>query len=131
MPFVVADPTAFWEDTVEFGAGTYKIVGYGLSAMLVRVGILADRDGAYPFALIAILTWLPLTAYLLFTVHRARQLWPTAAAFAISILALLFIGRTFNNYYLVWPLTGAIAATAIAAYELALDRSPRTPDPTR
>jgi uncharacterized membrane protein len=126
LPFVLADPTAFWEDTVEFGAGTYKIVGYGLSAMLVRAGILADREGAYPFAQIAILTWLPLTAYLLVLVHRARALWPAAAAFAISLLALLFIGRTFNNYYLVWPLTGAIAAVAIAAWEAA----PRTPPPT-
>jgi Glycosyltransferase family 87 len=131
LPFIVADPTAFWEDTVEFGAGTYKIVGYGLSAMLVRAGILADRDGAYPFALIALLTWLPLTAYLLFTVQRARQLWPAAAGFAISILVLLFIGRTFNNYYLVWPLTGAIAAAAIAAYELVPGRAGRAPDPTR
>jgi hypothetical protein len=117
LPFIVADPTAFWEDTVEFGAGTYKIVGYGLSAMLVRAGVLADRDGAYPFAPIALLTWLPLTAYLLFAVQRARQLWPAAAGFAISILVLLFIGRTFNNYYLVWPLTGAIAAAAVAAGE--------------
>lgn len=125
LPFIVADPTAFWEDTVEFGAGTYKIVGYGLSAMLVRAGILADRDGAYPFALIAILTWLPLTAYLLYTVSRVRQLWPAAAAFAISILALLFIGRTFNNYYLVWPLTGAIIAAAIACWERAWSPSSR------
>jgi len=117
LPFVLADPTAFWEDTVEFGAGTYKIVGYGLSAMLVRAGILADRDGAYPFALIAILTWLPLTGYLLVQVQRARQLWPAAAAFAISILVLLFVGRTFNNYYLVWPLTGAVIAAALAAWE--------------
>jgi hypothetical protein len=131
LPFVVADPTAFWEDTVEFGAGTYKIVGYGLSAMLVRAGVLADRDGAYPFALIAVLTWLPLTAYLLLTVHRARQLWPAAAGFAISILVLLFVGRTFNNYYLVWPLTGAIAAAAIALGELAPGRPSRTPDPAR
>jgi len=117
LPFVAADPTAFWEDTVEFGAGTYKIVGYGLSAMLVRAGILADRDGAYPFALIALLTWLPLTAYLLVQVQRARQLWPAAAAFAVSILVLLFVGRTFNNYYLVWPMTGAIIAGAVAACE--------------
>lgn len=131
LPFILADPTAFWEDTVEFGAGTYKIVGYGLSAMLVRAGILADRDGAYPFALIALLTWLPLTAYLLFAVQRARQPWPAAAGFAISILVLLFIGRTFNNYYLVWPLTGAIAAAAIAAYELPPGRASRVPDPSR
>jgi len=26
---------------------------------------------------------------------------------------LLFIGRTFNNYYLVWPMTGAIAAALV------------------
>ncbi|HYJ00294.1 MAG TPA: hypothetical protein VEX36_11555 [Thermoleophilaceae bacterium] len=117
LPFVAADPTAFWEDTVEFGAGTYKIVGYGLSAMLIRAGILDDRDGSYPFALIALLTWLPLTAYLLVQVHRAQALWPAAAAFAISILTLLFIGRTFNNYYLVWPFTGAIIAAAIASWE--------------
>jgi Glycosyltransferase family 87 len=117
LPFAAADPAAFWEDTVEFGAGTYKIVGYGLSAMLVRAGILADRDGSYPFALIALLTWLPLSAYLLVQAHRAREAWTTAAAFAISILVLLFVGRTFNNYYLVWPLTGAIIAAALAACE--------------
>lgn len=129
LPFVIADPTAFWEDTVEFGAGTYKIVGYGLSAMLVRAGILADRDGAYPFALIAILTWLPLTAYLLVQVQRARALWPAAAAFAVSILVLLFIGRTFNNYYLVWPLTAAIAAAAVAAWEHVQSRYTNVTEP--
>ena len=117
LPFVVADPVAFWEDTVEFGAGTYKIVGYGLSAMLVRAGILEERDGEYPFALIALLTWLPLTAYLLLQAHRARELWVPAAAFAISLLVLLFIGRTFNNYYLVWPMTGALIAAALATGE--------------
>jgi len=110
LPFLIADPVAFYEDTVKFGAGTYKIVGYGLSAMLIRAGVLEDRDGSYPFALIALLTWVPLTAWLLVAQHRARELWVGAAGFAISILVLLFIGRTFNNYYLVWPATGAVAA---------------------
>ena len=73
LPFLIADPVAFYEDTVKFGAGTYKIVGYGLSAMLIRAGILDDRDGSYPFALIALLTWLPLTAWLLVQQHRARE----------------------------------------------------------
>ena len=26
----------------------------------------------------------------------------------------MFIGRTFNNYYLVWPMTGAIVAGLLA-----------------
>jgi hypothetical protein len=124
LPFLIADPVAFYEDTVKFGAGTYKIVGYGLSAMLIRAGILEDRDGSYPFALIALLTWLPLTAWLMVQAHRARELWVSAAAFSISILALLFIGRTFNNYYLVWPMKGAIVAALIYAGERQSPPSP-------
>ncbi|MDQ3645152.1 MAG: glycosyltransferase 87 family protein [Actinomycetota bacterium] len=112
-PFLIADPVAFYEDTVKFGAGTYKIVGYGLSGMLVRSGLIEDRDGSYPFALIAVLTWLPLTAWLLLVQHRLREGWVGAAGFAISMLVLLFIGRTFNNYYLVWPMTGAVAAALV------------------
>jgi len=114
LPFVIADPGAFWDDTVKYGAGTYKIVGYGLSAILIRLGILEDRDGSYPFVLIALLTWLPLTVWLLYTQRRARELWIGAAAFALSILWLMFIGRTFNNYYLVWPMTGALVAALMA-----------------
>ncbi len=113
LPFLIADPVAFYEDTVKFGAGTYKIVGYGLSGILIRAGILEDRDGSYPFALIAVLTWLPLTVWLLLAQHRLRQAWVGPAGFAISMLVLLFIGRTFNNYYLVWPMTGAIAAALV------------------
>ena len=120
LPFVIADPVAFYEDTVKFGAGTYKIVGYGLSAMLIRAGILEDRDGSYPFALIALITWLPLTAWLCVQAHRAREVWVSAAAFAISLLVLLFIGRTFNNYYLVWPMTGAMVAALVFSSERAL-----------
>jgi len=133
LPFLIADPGAFYDDTVKFGAGTYKIVGYGLSAMLIRAGILEDRDGSYPFALIALLTWLPLTAWLCVQAHRAKELWVCAAGFSISILALLFIGRTFNNYYLVWPMTGAIVAALLWASPARTDTSgpPGTPDPGR
>ena len=125
LPFLIADPVAFYEDTVKFGAGTYKIVGYGLSGMLVRAGILEDRDGSYPFALIALLTWLPLTAWLLLQQHRARELWVGAAAFSISILVLLFIGRTFNNYYLLWPMMGLAAAALLYVGERATVDDPR------
>jgi hypothetical protein len=114
LPFLVADPVAFYEDTVKYGAGTYRIVGYGLSAILVRLGIIDDRDGSYPFALLALLTWVPLTIWLLLVQRRAEELWLGAAAFAISILWLMFIGRTFNNYYLVWPMTGAVVAALLA-----------------
>jgi len=121
LPFLIADPSAFYDDTVKYGAGTYRIVGYGLSAILVRLGVIEDRDGSYPFALIALLTWVPLTVWLLIAQRRARELWIGAAAFAVSILWLMFIGRTFNNYYLVWPMTGVLVAGLMAL------GSPRAP----
>jgi hypothetical protein len=126
LPFLVAGPVAFYEDTIEYGAGTYRIVGYGLSAILVEIGVIDDREGAYPFALLALLTWLPLTVWLLLVQLRSSEAWVGAAAFAVSILWLMFIGRTFNNYYLVWPMTGAVAAALMA---VASARAPDRPEP--
>ena len=40
LPFLIADPGAFYDDTVKYGAGTYRIVGYGLSAILIRLHLL-------------------------------------------------------------------------------------------
>lgn len=114
LPFLIADPVAFYDDTIKYGAGTYRIVGYGLSAILVRLGIVADRKAAYPFGLITLLTWVPLTLWLLRAQLRSPDIWLGAAGFAISMLWLMFIGRTFNNYYLVWPLVGAIIAALCA-----------------
>ena len=126
LPFLVADIVAFYEDTIRYGAGTYRIVGYGLAAMLLEAGIVEDRDGAYPFALIALLTWVPLTVWLLLVQRRSAEAWVGAAAFAVSILWLMFIGRTFNNYYLVWPMTGAVVAALMA---IASQRAPDRPEP--
>ena len=126
LPFLAVDPVAFYEDTIKYGAGTYRIVGYGLSAILVEAGIVEDRDGAYPFALIALLTWAPLTAWLLLVQRRSAEAWVGVAAFAISILWLMFIGRTFNNYYLVWPMTGAVVAALMA---VASPRASDRPEP--
>ena len=126
LPFLIADPVAFYEDTIKYGAGTYRIVGYGLSAILVETGIVADREAAYPFGLIALLTWVPLTVWLLLAQRRAEELWIGAAAFAVSILWLMFIGRTFNNYYLIWPMTGAVVAALMA---LGSPRAAGRPEP--
>jgi hypothetical protein len=127
LPFLIAGPVAFYEDTIRYGAGTYRIVGYGLSAILVETGVLADREGAYPFALLALLTWLPLTVWLLLVQRRRPALWVAGVGFSVSILWLMFIGRTFNNYYLVWPMTGALVTALLAA--VGSDHAPDRPDP--
>ncbi len=114
LPFLIIDPGAFYDDTIRYGAGTYRIVGYGLSAILIRLGVLDDRNGSYPFGLVALLTWVPLTVWLLLVQRRSEELWIGALGFSVSILWLMFIGRTFNNYYLEWPMTGAAIAVLIA-----------------
>jgi len=112
LPFFVADPKAFLDDAVLYGAETYRIVGYGLSALLLNLDVIDDRYGAYPFLPLALLVWLPLTIWLLREQYRSPALWVGGVGFTVSIFVLLWLGRTFNHPYLVWPLAG-IALTAL------------------
>jgi hypothetical protein len=114
LPFVIADPSAFWADTVTYGVDTYRIVGYGLAALFVRAGLLAGRTGEYPFGLLALLVWLPVTLLLLRAQWRSREPWLGAAGFALSIFLLIFLGRVFHSSYLLWPLAGVAVAFLLA-----------------
>jgi uncharacterized membrane protein len=117
VPFAVWDPGALWNDTIAYGAETYRIVGYGLSALLLNLGVLDDRWGAYPFALLVLLVWLPFTAWLVWNQWRERSLWLGGAGFAASIFLLVFLGRVFQRSYVVWPFVGMILASALYAVE--------------
>jgi len=115
LPFLIADAGALWDDTIAYGAGTYRIVGYGLSALLVRAGVIDDRFDPYPFALLALLVWAPLTAWLAWGQARSREAWAAAAGFSISMMVLLFLGRVFQSSYLLWPLAGMAVTVLLAA----------------
>jgi uncharacterized membrane protein len=115
LPFAIADPGALWDDTIAYGAQTYRIVGYGLSGVLLEIGILDDRFGPYPFLPLALLLWLPLTAWLVWTQWRSRRLWVGAAAFAVSIFGLTYLGRVFQTSYLIWPLAAVVVSFVLAS----------------
>jgi hypothetical protein len=119
LPFAIADPGALWDDTIAYGAQTYRIIGYGLAGVLVEVGILDDRFGSYPFLPLALLVWLPFTAWLVWTQWRSRRLWVGAAGFAASVFVLFYLGRVFQNSYLIWPLTGLVVSFVLASSERA------------
>jgi hypothetical protein len=119
LPFLLTGPGALWNDTVAYGTGEYPIIGYGLAPLLVRAGILHGHDAAYPFALLAIAIWLPVTLWLLRNQLRARLPWVGAAGFAGSIFLLLFLGRVFQPSYLLWPLTGMALAAVLASTQAA------------
>jgi hypothetical protein len=117
LPFAIADPGALWDDTIAYGAQTYRIIGYGLAGILVETGVLDDRFGSYPFLPLALLVWLPLTAWLAWTQWRLRRLWISAAGFAASVFVLFYLGRVFQNSYLIWPLTALLVAFLLAVSE--------------
>jgi hypothetical protein len=117
LPFAIADPGALWDDTIAYGAQTYRIIGYGLAGVLLELDVLDDRFGPYPFLPLALVLWLPLTAWLLWTQWRSGRLWIGAAGFAVSIFVLLYLARVFQNSYLIWPLTGLLVAFVLAASE--------------
>jgi uncharacterized membrane protein len=114
LPFLIADAGALWTDTIAYGTGTYRILGYGLSALLLNAGVIDGRYSAYPFALLALLVWLPVTAWLLWAVRRSGRDWEAAAGFAVSVFVLLFIARVFQTSYLIWPLVGIAIAFLLA-----------------
>ncbi len=113
LGFAVSDAAAFVDDTITFGAETYRVIGYGLSGLLVEAGLI-ERAGSYPFAPIALVTWLPATLLLLLAQRRAPAPWLPAAGFAASMLLLVFIARVFQTSYLVYPLVGAVIAVVLA-----------------
>ena len=114
LPFLIADAGALFADTIAYGGSTYRIIGYGLSGILLELGVLGDRFGPYPFGLLAVLVWLPLTAWLVLRVWRSRAPWTAAAGFGVSTFVLFFLGRVFQTSYLIWPVT-AIALAALLA----------------
>jgi uncharacterized membrane protein len=111
LPFLVWGPVAFFRDTVEFGAGAYRVVGYGLSNLLVRADIV-ERTGSYPFVWLALLLWLPLTALLCVRLAREREHWTAPLAAAVSWFLLFWIARVFQTSYLVYPIVGVAMAFA-------------------
>lgn len=121
LPFLVADAGAVWDDTIAYGADTYRIIGYGLAGLLVEAG-LAERDGDYPFPLVALLVWAPLTFWLLRAQQRSAELWIAAAGTAVSVFVLFWVSRVFQTSYLVWPLAFLVLA-GLLAFARRRDRS--------
>lgn len=114
VPFIAADPVAFWRDTISYGAGTYRIVGYGLSALLVKAHVLHDRRSGYPFLPLVLVAWVPATLLLVRAQLRERAAWLAGGGFAASVFLLLFLGRVFQISYLIWPLEGLVLAGLLA-----------------
>jgi Glycosyltransferase family 87 len=114
LPFLIVDARAVWRDTVAYGGSTYRIIGYGLSSLFLKAGIVDNRYASYPFVWLLIFVWVPITAWLVWNQTRDSRRWVGAASFAVSMFVLLFISRVFQTSYLVWPLDAIVIAVLLA-----------------
>ena len=123
LPFLVAGAGDLAADTITYGGQTYRIIGYGLAGVLVELGVIPDRFDPYPFGVLALVLWLPLTAWLVVRQLRSPAAWTAPAAFAVSIFVLFFIGRVFQTSYVVWPLAASAVAGLLALRETSPPRA--------
>jgi uncharacterized membrane protein len=117
VPFLAASPMAVWRDTVGYGTGTFHVVSYGLSGVLVRMGVVGRHSTGYPFFGLVALVWLPITAYLTALQYRSQVAWTAGAAFTVSIFVLIAIARVFQESYIIYPLSGLIIGLLLALDE--------------
>jgi hypothetical protein len=109
LPFLIANPTAFWTDVVLYTSGgvrdAYPIVGYGFGEFLYAEHLVAHRTDSAPFGVFQIVAlvpvvWLTGRAFL----HRP-SLGRWMAGYALSLLAFTFFARFFNDNYVAVIIT--------------------------
>ena len=106
MPFVLWDPTAFFEDTVLYILGgteySFPIRGIGLSYLLVTMGLLPSYQASFPFVVLSTIIGLPVLGWGLYRQWRDNSLRNMWLAFALFALSWQYFSRFFNDNYFVF-----------------------------
>lgn len=116
LPFILWDALAFFQDVVAYPAGTlstsYPINGYGLSRILVALGVVPHLRSAFPLAPFLVLL-LPLLGALLYHLWRKPTLGNLVACYVAILCPFWFVSRFFNNNYLGVVITLVIIAAVL------------------
>ena len=118
LPFLLASPTAVWNDTVAFGTGSFHIASYGMSGVLARFGVVGRHSADYPALMLMLLVWTPVTAYAALLQWRSRAAWAAGASFTVSVFVLLMVARVFQESYILYPLSGVMLSMLLALERL-------------
>lgn len=117
LPFAAWDPAAFYDDVWAWSAGTsstpYQIRGWGLSNLVLALGLVESDQSYFPFWIIQALVCAPALALLM------RRLWrePSIASVWYGTAMLFglysFTSRFFNENY-VGFLVALLALSALS-----------------
>ena len=102
-PFFLADPRAFWSDTVLYTNGgvpdAYPIAGYGFGELLYQMHVVARRTDSFPFGLVQLAALLPTLWVSVRAFLRRPSLLRWMGGYALVLLAFTFFARFFNDNY--------------------------------
>jgi hypothetical protein len=103
VPFFLADPAAFWSDTVLYATGgipdAYPIAGYGFGELLYERGLIAHRTDVFPFGLFQLAAMLPVLWFTARAFLRRPTIGRWMGGYACLLLAFTFFARFFNDNY--------------------------------
>ena len=116
LPFVFWDGAAFVRDTVIFlvggGSEAYPINGFGLSAILLSVGVIHGARDAFPFALLemlaALVVWLVGWRWL----RRGAAIPEVLMLLGLGFASVLFVSRYFHDTHLLLGVELVLAGLA-------------------
>jgi glycosyl transferase family 87 len=127
-PFFLADPRAFWSDTVLYTNGgvadAYPIAGYGFGEFLYQMHVVARRTDYFPFGLVQLAAVIPTLWVTARAFLRRPSLLRWMGGYALVLVAFTFFARFFNDNYFgvdvtlllgIRPLGQALLAPATTA----------------
>ena len=130
LPFLVANPAAFWTDVVLYTSGgvrdAYPIAGYGFGEFLYQVHLVAHRTDNAPFGIFQVLAvapvlWITGRAFL-----RRPSIGRWMAGYALALLAFTFFARFFNDNYAAVVITLALCIRPLGDRRLITTPAERT-----
>lgn len=103
VPFLIWNPIALYDDVWAWSAGTsatpYQIRGWGLSNLVLALGLVASDQAYFPFWLPQVLVCLPLLLAALRWQAQANTLPRMLYGFAALFGVYSFFSRFFNENY--------------------------------
>ena len=112
LPFLVANPAAFWTDVVLYTSGgvrdAYPIAGYGFGEFLYQVHLVAHRTDNAPFGIFQVLAVAPVLWITGRAFVRRPSIGRWMAGYALALLAFTFFARFFNDNYAAVVITLAL-----------------------
>jgi uncharacterized membrane protein len=103
-PFLVWDPSAYWESTVAFLQGStpvsYPVAGYGLGMVLYQLGVIKDIHAYYPFVYWQAAVLLPTLWFLIRWFRAKRSAGRLLIAYSVFLFVFWYFSRYFHNSHL-------------------------------